>query len=74
MAEFNELLKSIKGTLTEEEETGFCLGADALLNKACEWIKNNKDSDYINDGPCQFGGRAELDDLFIEEFRKAMEE
>lgn len=45
-----------------------------MIDKACEWLKNNKDSDYINNEPCQFGGRAELDDLFIEEFRKAMEE
>lgn len=44
------------------------------IDKACEWLKNNKDSDFINDEPCQFGGRAVLDDAFIEEFRKAMEE
>lgn len=47
-------------------------GYEDAINKACEWLKNNKDSDYINDEPCQFGGRAELDDLFIEEFRKDM--
>lgn len=53
---------------------GFDQGYIFAIEKACEWLKNNKDSDYINDEPCQFGGRAELDDLFIEEFRKAMEE
>lgn len=44
------------------------------IDKACEWLKSNRHSIFINDEPCQFGGSAELDDDFIVEFRKAMEE
>lgn len=43
---------------------------DAFLEKACEWIKNNKSSHQV----WCFGSFITDWDKFIKEFRKAMEE
>lgn len=43
-----------------------------MLDKACEWLKNNKDNPFIKcEDPCLSGY---LTDEFIDEFRKAMKE
>lgn len=44
---------------------------DAFIEKACEWLKKNKDNPFIKcEDPCLSGY---LTDEFIEDFRKAME-
>lgn len=44
---------------------------NTLINKACKWLKKNKDHPLIGcEDPCLSGY---LTDKFIEEFKKAME-
>ena len=68
MAEFNELLKGVKGTLTYEEETGFCLGADAMIDSAYEWMRDHQSEilDAIQHGWDSYS--------FYDSYRKSMEE
>lgn len=50
----------------------FKAGANWQKEKACEWLKENKDHPFINcEDPCLSGY---LSDKFIEDFKKAMEE
>ncbi|MCQ2219752.1 MAG: hypothetical protein MJZ12_00080 [Prevotella sp.] len=44
------------------------------IEKACEWLKENRKSDFIDDSGCDFGRSAELSEYFIDAFREAMEE
>ena len=45
---------------------------ERLIEKACEWLKENKDHPFIEcEDPCLSGY---LTDEFIEDFKKAMEE
>lgn len=45
---------------------------DVFIEKACEWLKENKDHPLIGcEDPCLSGY---LTDEFIEDFKKAMEE
>lgn len=45
---------------------------DKFIEKACKWLKENKDHPFIGCEDCCLSGF--LTDEFIEEFRKAMEE
>ena len=45
---------------------------EKLIDKACKWLKENKDHPFIGCEDCCLSGF--LTDEFIEEFRKAMEE
>lgn len=43
---------------------------DAFIDKACEWLKKNKDNPFIEcEDPCLSGY---LTDEFIDDFRKAL--
>lgn len=43
---------------------------DAFIEKACKWLKENKDHPFIGCEDCCLSGF--LTDEFVEEFRKAM--
>jgi len=55
-----------------DHHAGFVDGFHAAIEKACEWLKENKDHPFIGcEDPCLSGY---LTDEFVESFRKAMEE
>jgi hypothetical protein len=63
-----EEMKEILDTIQESYKQGY---KDAA-NKACEWLKENKDHPLIGcEDPCLSGY---LTDEFILDFKKAMEE
>lgn len=68
MAEFKILLGEQRGTLTYEEETGFCLGAEAMIDRAYEWMRNHQSEilDAIQHGWDSYS--------FYDSYRKSMEE
>ena len=65
--------KAVNAEYKEENEEAFYQGAyeaqKYLIEKACEWLSNNKDN-YIID----IEGETVVDSIIIEDFRKAMEE
>ena len=54
------------------EEAAVEIAREEMIEKACEWLKENKDHPFIEcEDPCLSGF---LTDEFIEDFKKAMEE
>lgn len=59
------------GEMARHYDDGYMDGQKDTIDKACEWLKENKDHPLIGcEDPCLSGY---LTDEFIENFKKAME-
>ena len=68
----NPILDFTKLSVSESDTDIEYTRTDAFIEKACEWLKENKEHPLIGcEDPCLSGY---LTDEFIEDFKKAMEE